>query len=45
MNTEPFTVDYQRMQKQCDTVVGMSVQDPGQGHEGHQLAVLVSTIK
>jgi len=49
MNTEPFTVDYKikdlEEKPMSDTVVTgttMSVQDPGQGHEGHQLAVLLA---
>ncbi|MGV7226065.1 MAG: cupredoxin domain-containing protein [Nitrosopumilus sp.] len=47
-NTEPFTVDYKvdyTEKKMSDTVVTSttkSVQDPGQGHEGHQLAVLLA---
>ena len=48
MNTEPFTVDYKvdfTEKAMSDTVMTsttMSVQDPGQGHEGHQLAVLLA---
>ena len=47
-NTEPFTVDYKvdyTEKAMSDTVMTgttMSVQDPGQGHEGHQLAVLLA---
>jgi plastocyanin len=48
MNTEPFTVDYKvdytekPMSNTVVTGTTMSVQDPGQGHEGHQLAVLLA---
>ena len=47
-NTEPFTVDYKvdyTEKTMSDTVMTgttTSVQDPGQGHEGHQLAVLLA---
>ena len=48
MNTEPFIVDYKldfTEKRMSDTVVTdttMSVQDPGMGHESHQLAVLLA---
>ena len=48
MNTEPFTVDYKvdySEKPMSDTVVTgttTSVQDPGMGHESHQLAVLLA---
>ncbi|MFQ5781805.1 MAG: plastocyanin/azurin family copper-binding protein [Nitrosopumilus sp.] len=48
MNTEPFTVDYKvdyTEKAMSDTVMTsttMSVQDPGVGHESHQLAVLLA---
>ncbi len=48
MNTEPFTVDYKvdyTEKQMSDTVVTgttTSVQDPGLGHESHQLAVLLA---
>ena len=48
MNTEPFIVDYKvdfEETPMSDTVVTgtvNTVQDPGVGHEGHQLAVLLA---
>ncbi|MEX0862443.1 plastocyanin/azurin family copper-binding protein [Nitrosopumilus sp.] len=48
MNTEPFTVDYKvdyTEKQMSDTVVTgttTSVQDPGLGHESHQIAVLLA---
>ncbi len=48
MNTEPFTVDYKidyTEKSMSDTVMTgttTSVQDPGVGHESHQLAVLLA---
>jgi len=49
MNDEPFTVDYKisdlEEKQMSDTVMTgttMSVQDPGVGHEGHQLAVILA---
>ena len=48
MNTEPFIVDYKvdfDETPMSDTVVTstvQTVQDPGVGHEGHQLAVLLA---
>ena len=47
-NTEPFTVDYKvdyTEKAMSDTVMTgttMSVQDPGIGHESHQIAVLLA---
>ena len=47
-NSEPFIVDYkvdyteQAMSETVMTGTTMSVQDPGVGHEGHQLAVLLA---
>jgi len=47
MNTEPFTVDYKidySEKPMSDTVMTstiMSEQDPGMGHESHQLAVIL----
>ena len=48
MKTEPFTVDYKvdykekAMSDTVKTATTKSVQDPGIGHEGHQLAVLLA---
>ena len=48
MNTKPFTVDYKvdytekPMSDNVVTGTTMSIQDPGMGHEGHQLAVLLA---
>ena len=48
MNTEPFEVDYkvdytkESISDSVMTGIAMSVQDPGVGHESHQLAVLLA---
>ena len=48
MNTEPFIVDYKvdytekRMSDTVMTGTTMSMQDPGMGHESHQIAILLA---
>jgi len=48
MNTEPFIVDYKvdytekRMSETVMTGTTMSMQDPGMGHESHQIAILLA---
>jgi plastocyanin len=44
-NTEPFTVDYKvDLDLMSDTMTGTidSVQDPGMGHESHQIAIIIA---
>jgi len=44
-NTTPFTVDYKVDSLMSDTVMSGtmdSVQDPGMGHESHQIAVIIA---
>ncbi len=44
-NTIPFTVDYKVDSSMSDTVMSGtmdSVQDPGMGHESHQIAVIIA---
>jgi plastocyanin len=44
-NTEPFTVDYKvDLDSMSDIIAGTidSVQDPGMGHESHQIAMIIA---